>query len=114
MLNSVNLVGRMVYDPELKITTTGKSVCTFKIANETGFGENKKTNYVTCVAWSKQAEFVSTYFSKGKYIAISGRLDMREYEKDGQKRTVYEVVCADVSFCGGAEAKPIADDSLPF
>ncbi len=104
----------MVYDPELKTTTTGKSVCTFKIANETGFGENKKTNYITCVAWNKQAEFVSSYFSKGKYIAISGRLDMREYEKDGQKRTVYEVVCSDVSFCGGAtEPKPL-DPELPF
>ena len=110
MLNVVAIIGRMVKDkdPELKSTNSGKSVCSFRIANDSGYkdasGQNQ-TNWLDVTAWNKTAEFVCKYFQKGSLIAIDGRLQTRQYQdKNGQNRTAVEIVAQNVSFCGSKES----------
>ena len=104
MLNCIVLMGRLVADPELRTTTTGKSVCSFRIAVDRGYvkaGEERKADFIPVVAWEGTANFVSRYFSKGSMIAVQGQLQSRQYEDNsGAKRTAYEVLARDVSFCG--------------
>lgn len=104
MLNSVVLMGRLVADPELRTTTTGKTVGSFRIAVDRSFqrqGEERQADFINIVVWEQTANFVSRYFHKGSMIAIQGRLQTRQYEdKTGAKRTAYEVVATEVSFCG--------------
>ena len=105
MLNCVTLMGRLVADPELRTTGTGKSVCTFRIAVDRSFakaGEQRQADFITVVAWESTADFVSKYFSKGSMIAIQGSIQTRSYEdSNGNKRTATEVLAREVSFCGG-------------
>ncbi len=104
MLNCIVLMGRLVADPELRTTTTGKSVCSFRIAVDRGYvkaGEERKADFIPVVAWEGTANFVSRYFSKGSMIAVQGQLQSRQYEDNsGAKRTAYEVIAREVSFCG--------------
>lgn len=104
MLNHVVLMGRLVADPELRTTTTGKSVASFRIAVDRGYSKNaaeRTADFISVVAWEQTANFVSRYFSKGSMIAIVGSIQTRQYEdKTGAKRTAFEVVAREVSFCG--------------
>lgn len=99
MLNKVILMGRLTKDPELRHTGTGKPVATFTVASDNGYGENKKTDFINCVAWDKTAEFVSKWFAKGRMIVIEGRLSTRSWEStDGRKNYVTEVIAHEVHF----------------
>lgn len=108
MLNVVAIIGRMVKDPELKTTNIGKSVCSFRIANDSGYKDasgQSQTNWLDVTAWGKTAEFVCKYFPKGALIAIDGRLQTRQYQdKNGQNRTAVEIVAQNASFCGSKES----------
>lgn len=100
--NRVILIGRLTRDPEKSYTTTGTAVAKFGFATSNGFGENKKTVFVDITTWGKQAEFVTTYFTKGKEILIEGRLDFDTWEsKEGEKRSKLYVTAEKVSFAGG-------------
>lgn len=107
MLNVVAIMGRMVKDPELKTTNSGKSVCSFRIANDSGYKDasgQSQTNRLDVTAWGKTAEFVCKYFPKGALIAIEGRLQSRNYQdKSGNNRNAVEVVVNNVSFAGNKE-----------
>ena len=104
MINSVVLMGRLTADPELRTTTTGKSVCSFTVAVDSGYqkaGEERAADFINIVAWEQTASFVCRYFHKGSMIAIQGRIQTRRYEdKTGAKRTAFEVLAREVSFCG--------------
>lgn len=108
MLNVVAIIGRMVKDPELKTTNSGKSVCSFRIANDSGYKDasgQSQTNWLDVTAWGRTAEFVCKYFPKGALIAIDGRLQTRQYQdKNGQNRTATEIVAQNVNFCGSKES----------
>lgn len=110
MLNVVAIIGRMVNDPELKTTNSGKSVCSFRIANDSGYKDasgQSQTNWLYVTAWGKTAEFVCKYFPKGSLIAIDGRLQTRQYQdKNGQNRTAVEIVAQNASFCGSKSTSP--------
>ena len=115
MLNIVALMGRLVYDPELKTTQNGTNVCSFRIAVDRSFtkqGEERKADFIDVTAWRQTAEFVSKYFQKGSMIAIEGSLQTRQYQdKSGNNRTATEVLASQVSFCGGkAAGKPAVRD----
>ena len=115
MLNIVALMGRLVYDPELKTTQNGTNVCSFRIAVDRSFarqGEERKADFIDVTAWRQTAEFVSKYFQKGSMIAIEGSLQTRQYQdKNGNNRTATEVLASQVSFCGGKAAeKPAVRD----
>lgn len=109
MLNVVALMGRLVYDPELKTTQNGTNVCSFRIAVDRSFarqGEERKADFIDVTAWRQTAEFVSKYFQKGSMIAIEGSLQTRQYQdKNGNNRTKVEVVASNVSFCGSKAAE---------
>ncbi len=104
MLNRVILMGRLVSDPELKTTSSGISVCSFRIAVDRNYvkqGEERKADFFDIVCWRQQAEFVCRYFGKGAMIAVDGQLQSRTYQaKDGTNRYVIEVVADSVSFTG--------------
>ena len=106
MLNVIALMGRLVADPELRHTPNGIATCTFRIAVDRNFvraGEERKADFIDIVAWRQSAEFVCKYFHKGNMIAVNGSLQTRNYEdKNGNKRTAYEVVADNVHF---AESK---------
>lgn len=101
MLNSVVLIGRMTKDPELRFTQAGKAVASFTLAVDRPFknanGE-KETDFINCVQWGKGAEIIAQYTAKGSLVAVEGRLQVRSYEKDGQRRWVTEVVAENVRF----------------
>ncbi|MEE0981446.1 MAG: single-stranded DNA-binding protein [Acutalibacteraceae bacterium] len=104
MLNNVTLLGRLCTDVEIRTTSSGKSVANFRIAVDRAFSKdgNRQADFITIVAWGSTALFVSRYFSKGSMIAIQGRIQTRNYEdSNGNKRTAFEVVANEVSFCGG-------------
>ena len=103
-LNVVAMVGRLVADPELRTTTGGTEVATFRIAVDRPYNKDKNAqtaDFFTVVAWANTALFVSRYFSKGSPIAIRGKLQSRTYEdRNGEKKTAVEIVAEEVKFCG--------------
>ena len=100
MINKAILMGRLTRDPELRHTGTGTPVCSFSIAIDNGYGDNRQTDFINCVAWNKTAEFVTKYFTKGKMIVIAdGRISTRSWEtQDGKRAYATEVVAKEVSF----------------
>lgn len=100
MINKVILMGRLTRDPEMRHTNSGTPVTTFSIAIDNGYGDNKRTDFVNCLAWNKTAEFVTKYFAKGKMIIIAdGRISTRSWEtQDGKRAYATEVVANEVSF----------------
>lgn len=104
MLNRVILMGRITQDLDLRQTPNGTPVLTFNVAVDRGYakqGEDKQTDFITCVAWQKTAEFISRYFGKGRMIAIEGNLRTRTYDdKNGSKHYVTEVYVDNASFTG--------------
>ena len=107
MLNHITLMGRLTKDPELRYTSNNTPVASFSLAVERDFGE-KQTDFIECVAWRQIGEFISKYFAKGNMIAVSGRLQIRDWnDKDGNKRRSAEVVVESAYFC---ESKKDRDD----
>lgn len=104
MLNVAIIMGRLTADPELRTTPSGVTVVRFRVAVDRRFqkqGAEKQTDFINVVAWRQNAEFVSRYFQRGSMIAVRGSIRMDNYEdKDGNKRTSFEVVADEVSFCG--------------
>lgn len=91
-MNSINLVGRVAQDLELKTTQSGISVCSFTVAVDRPKVKDV-TDFINCVAWRQSAEYLCKYGVKGSMVAISGSLQARKYEdKNGNKRTAFEVV----------------------
>ena len=101
------LVGRMTASPEMKSTPSGVSVCSFSVACDRQFKDkdgNRKADFIPCVAWRSIAEFVVKYFQKGSPIGIEGSLETKTYtDKNGNKRTMYEVIADRAFFVGGKE-----------
>lgn len=104
MLNKVILMGRITQDLEVKQTPSGVAVLSFTVAVQRSYakqGEEKQTDFINCVAWRNQAEFIGKYFRKGRMIAIEGNLRTRTYDdKNGTKHYVTEVFVDNVSFTG--------------
>lgn len=116
MINCVVLQGRLVADPEVRQTTSGKSVANFRIAVDRTYSKdgNRQADFITIVAWESTADFISKYFSKGSMIALRGEIQTRNYEdKDGNKRTAFEVIAREVSFCGSKNETSPAPTQAP-
>lgn len=104
--NQVTLMGNLTRDPELRQTPNGQSVCSFSLAlNRSYKGQDgnwqEVTDYIDIVAWGPLGERVAQYLTKGRPALVSGRLQSRSWEQDGQKRSKVEVVAQDVTFLGG-------------
>ena len=141
MLNNVVLMGRLTFEPELKVTPSGVSVVRFGIAVDRRYQQQnaeKKADFIDCVAWRHTAEFINKYFHKGNMIAVEGYIQTENYvDQNGTNRKGVSVVANNVSFCGSkseistqntapaqsnsqtftpneAEFEIIEDDDLPF
>lgn len=128
MLNRIVLIGRLTRDPEMRYTPQGVPVASFSLAVDRPFtnqqGE-RETDFIDCVAWRKLGETVGNHLTKGRLVAVEGRLQVRSYEaQDGSKRRAAEVVCDAVRFLdrprdsqgtseGGSDEAELPDD-LPF
>lgn len=100
MINRVVLVGRLTRDPELRMTANGKNVCEFSIAVQKRIRPqdgSPDADFFRVIAWEKTAEYVSNYLTKGRLVAVDGRLQTRKYvAQDGTNREVTEVVADNV------------------
>ena len=104
-MNKVFLIGRLSRDPELRHTTSGMPVCQINVAisRPVSQGSEPQTDFINVVVWNKQAENVARYLSKGRQIAIEGRIQTRNYDNAEGKRTyVTEVIASNVEFLGSA------------
>ncbi len=130
-MNVVALVGRLTRDPELRYTPNGTATCTFTLAVDNPFAKGEqKADFLNIVAWQQTAEASANYLKKGRLCAVEGRISTRNYEKDGRKIYVTEIVASNVRFLEKSDnAAPkdntpppandsppmdISDDDLPF
>jgi single-strand DNA-binding protein len=130
-------MGRLTADPEMRHTTTGKSVCTFRLAVNRRFvrqGEEQQADFFPIVAWEKTGEFCNNYFRKGQQVAIVGRIQTRTWDDpEGNKRYITEIVAEEAHFADSKNSSttdnnnynasntqdtggfyPVEDDELPF
>lgn len=131
-MNSVNIVGRLTHDPELKKTQSDTSFCQFDLAVNRPHTKDT-TDFLKVIAWRQSAEYLCRYGRKGHLVAVSGCLTTRKYEdKQGNKRTAYEIVADSLQLCSGRSEQDSAqvatftapaqeyevidgaDDDLPF
>ena len=106
MINKAIIMGRLTRDPEVRTTNSGKSVCSFTVAVDNGYGENRQTEFINCVAWQSQADFVGRYFAKGMMIIVIGRISTRSWEgQDGRKNYTTEIIASEVSFGESKKAR---------
>lgn len=99
--NHAVLIGRLTRDVEVRKTQSDKSVASFTVAVNKPYNkehDHPEADFFGCVAWEGRADFISKYFKKGDKIAVAGRLQTREWEKDGAKQRVVELLVEDVEF----------------
>ena len=124
MTNIIVLQGRLTTQPELKTTNSGTAYMKFCVAVERDYqakGEDRQTDFIDCLAWTKTAEFIEKYFDKGSMILLTGTLQTSNFtDKNGNKRKSVDVNVATVNFCGEKRTvnKDIEadddDDFMPF
>lgn len=108
-LNRVILVGRLTRDPELRHTASGLAIATFTLAVDRRYknqqGE-KQTDFLRCKAWRQKAEFVSSYVTKGRLVAVEGSIETSEVVgQDGQKRYFTDIVCDNIETLDSARSQ---------
>lgn len=104
-MNKVILIGRLSRDPELRHTTNGTAVCQISVAisRPVSQGKEPETDFINVTVWNKQAENTARYLSKGRQVAIEGRIQTRSYDNnEGKKTYVTEVIANNVEFLGSA------------
>lgn len=104
--NQVVVMGNLTRDPDLRQIPSGQSVTSFSLALNRSYKDKdgnwqEATDYVDVVAWGPLGERVAQYVTKGRPVLVSGRLQSRQWEQEGQKRSKLEVVANDVTFLGG-------------
>lgn len=118
-LNKVLLIGNLTRDPELRYTPQGTAVCSFGMATNrswtTDQGEKREeAEFHNVVAWTRLAEIVAEFLTKGKQVYVEGRLSTREWEgQDGVKRRTTEIIANEVIFLGGAPARTESTLDVP-
>lgn len=107
-MNKVILIGRLVADPELRSTQSGKSVASYRLAVDRQSKQEgqPEADFLNCVTWGKNAEFASKYLSKGTKIAIEGRIQTGSYEKDGVKHYTTDIIVERHEFCESKKSSP--------
>lgn len=99
-MNHVIISGRLTKDAEIRYTSNKKAVASFTLAVDDGKDQNggRKAVFIPCVAWEKTAELIDQYLRKGDGLTVIGKIAVRSYDKDGQKRFVTEVVATGIEF----------------
>lgn len=104
-MNNCSLIGRLVRDPDVRTTQSGTTVARFSIAIDSGFGDNKRTDFPSIVCFGKTAEICEKYLSKGSQVGVTGRLQTGSYEKDGTKFYTTDVIADRVEFLQRAKGQ---------
>ena len=110
-MNSINIIGRLTKEPELKTTANGNKVVSFCLAVDRR-DKAKTTDWIDCVAWNKIAEILAQYCHKGKLISVSGSLQTRTYDSNGHQVKVSEVLVNSMDMLSKDEA-PAPQAPLP-
>lgn len=117
MLNVVCLCGRLVADPDIRVTTGGKHVANFTLAVPKRYANPESTDtadFFQCVAWNQQADYCENYLTKGRLISLSGRLQTRKYTKGDETRVITEIIIENVNGMDKPrDAQPEAVPSAP-
>ena len=120
-INRVTISGNLTRDPELKTTQSGKSVATFDLAHNSGYGDNQKAHFFKVNVWEKQAEICCERLQKGSEVVVEGRLEHRTWETDGAKRSVVEITAVPFGVHFVSRMKDVprtepkeTDDDIPF
>ena len=122
-MNKSFLIGRLTRDPELRTTASGHFVTRFTLAVDRGY--KNEVDFIDIVCWQKLAEIVADNLTKGRKVAVEGRIEISKYEKDGKMMKSFQVVADSVEFLDfkrepGEDTKEdipgidISDDDLPF
>lgn len=124
-MNSVNLIGRLTKDPEVRYTQNNIPVASYTLAVKRSYAKDgeQDTDFINIISWNKSADFVQKYFKKGMQVGVTGRIQTRNWEDDnGQKHYATEVVTEKVEFADSKKDEPTdvtaevytGDDELPF
>lgn len=119
MINNVVLVGRLTKDIELRKTQSGLSVASFTIACDRRLSQEQKNNneqsadFISCVAWRGSADFLGNYAHKGDTVGVEGRIQTRNYDRDGQKVYVTEIVANSVSILHSTQPRQAQAQTQP-
>jgi single-strand DNA-binding protein len=111
-INRVVLTGNLTRDPELRSLPSGMQLCKLRLACNTRRKNNAtndwedKPNYFDVTVWGAQGENCARYLSKGRPVAVDGRLEWREWEQEGQKRQAVDIIADSVQFLGGRDDAP--------
>lgn len=107
-MNNVQIIGRLVRDPDMRKGSSGAFVCKMTVAVDYGYGDKKDTSFIPVVAFGKIAENCEKYLSKGSQVAVTGRIQTGSYEKDGHKVYTTDVIASSVEFLSKSKssAKP--------
>ena len=98
-MNYCSFSGNLAKAPEIRYTQSGKAVCSFTVGVNSGWGDNKRTDWLPVIAWNKTAEACANNLDKGSKVLVEGRIQTRSYDaKDGSKRYVTEFVAGEVEF----------------
>lgn len=119
MINNVVLVGRLTKDVEIRKTQSGLSVASFTIACDRRLSQEQKNNgeqsadFISCVAWRGSADFLGRYAHKGDTVGVEGRIQTRNYDRDGQKVYVTEIIANNVSILHSNQPKQAQAQTQP-
>ena len=118
-MNSVCLIGNMTRDPETR-QAGDKTVCNFTLAVNRPW-KTDEVDFIRCQVWGRRADNTAQYCSKGSKVGVTGRLSVRQYEKDGERKTIAEVVCDRVQFLDSKKkddyagmGQEVDDQDVPF
>jgi single-strand DNA-binding protein len=109
-MNNVILSGRLTADPEIRYTQAGTPVANYILAVDRYSKDEKKADFIRCVAWGKRAEFAEKYMQKGRKFIISGAIQTDSYEKDGRKVYTTDIIVSSQEF---ADSKPEGQSAQP-
>jgi single-strand DNA-binding protein len=121
-MNTIQLIGRLTADPELRYTSTGNPVCTIRLAvprRSRATDPDPAPVYVNVVSYGGQAEAVANHMAKGRRVAVTGRLEHRQWTSDEVRHSMHEVIAREVEFLDAPPAAPAAaqadgSDEEPF
>lgn len=126
-MNRVTIIGRLTADPELRMTTAGKSVCNFNVAvnRRTKVEGQPDADFFRVCAWGQLAEICNKYTAKGRKVAVVGSISLRQYKgQDGKERANMEIMASEVEFLSPRETQheertepmpvDMPEEGLPF
>lgn len=117
-MNKITIIGNVVHTPQMRATNSGVSVCNFSVAVRRRFKNPQTGEYDTdffeVQAWRQLAELCEKFLEKGKKVAVVGSMQSREYEKDGIKKRIWELLADEVEFLTPkSEGVPAANPNFP-